>query len=179
MEQIFSNIINHIHSQIPELQTIDEDLGQLDILDQEDTDSYPVIFPAVLIDIQGAQWSNMRGKNQKGTLSLRVRLAIDCYDDTHFYDPSTSAVKIKERAELLHTLHKSLQCFRPLGDGELIRTASAFFTAAHNVKVYEQTYTLALTDLIPETETAAPQNIRLFAKPSLALKTSLASRQKP
>lgn len=177
MEQVFSNIITRIHNNIPELQTIDEDLGQLDILDQEDTDSYPIIFPAVLIDIQGAQWSNMRGKNQKGTLSIRVRLAIDCYDDTHFYDPSTSADKIKERAELLHTLHKSLQCYRPLGDGELIRTASTFFTAAHNVKVYEHTYSLALTDLIPETETVAPQSIRLFVKPSLTVKTS--SHQKP
>lgn len=180
MEQILLSIMERIHSEMPSIQTIDEDYGQLEALDNND-DTYPLVFPAVLIDTPQAEWSNLQGKSQKGTLTLRLRLLIDCYDDTHY--GSNPASKIKERAELVRTLHKSLQGFHPAtvpdafpsglttvpdaspSGSVLIRTSSHFFTAAHGIKVYESTYTITLTDLIQETVTvASPQKVVLSVK---------------
>lgn len=174
MEQILLSIMERIHSEMPSIQTIDEDYGQLEALDNND-DTYPLVFPAVLIDTPQAEWSNLQGKSQKGTLTLRLRLLIDCYDDTHY--GSNPASNIKERAELVRTLHKSLQGFHPATVPEvtvpdaspsgsvLIRTSSHFYTAAHGIKVYESTYTITLTDLIQETVTvASPQKVVLSVK---------------
>lgn len=156
MEQIFLSLINHIKSSLPQIQTIDEDYGQLEALDQESTDEYPLIFPAVLIDLPQAEWSNLQGKSQKGNVSIRIRLALDCYDDTHY--GSNPETKIKERAELVHTLHKLLQSFRPVEDGDLNRTTSRFYNLNHGIKVYESTYNLTITDQIRETmKVAAPK----------------------
>lgn len=172
MEELFISIIDRIKEENPTLQTVDEDYGQLEALDTE-TDTYPLVFPACLIDLQGCEWSNIQGKSQKGTATVRVRLCIDCYDDTHYGSETT--IKIMERAELVNTLHKSLQGYCPLepslvtdaspSGSVLNRTSSRFFTAPHGIKVYESTYTVVLTDLILETKkVASPQKVVLSVK---------------
>ncbi len=50
MEHLLYDIINLIGKNMPEILTIDEDYGQLQILEQEGRDSYPLVFPAILID---------------------------------------------------------------------------------------------------------------------------------
>ncbi len=152
MESILENLINHITVNMPELKVVDEDYGQLEALNQESTDQYPLTFPAVLIDAPTTAWSNIGGLSQKGTATIRVRLIIDCYDDTH--GTSGTTYLIAQREAKRRELHKLIQGHRIDGD-DLIRTESRFFTAAHGIKVYESTYILTVTEVIePETVTA-------------------------
>ena len=79
------------------------------------SDMYPVTFPAVLIDLQEASWSNLEGKSQKGTVKVNVQLLIDCYDDTHYNSGTMDA--IKERSAMVEELHRLLQGYRLKEDG--------------------------------------------------------------
>ena len=160
MESLLYQLINHIKEQMPSLSLVDEDYGQLEAIDKEDMQTYPVTFPCVLIDMPETEWSNLSGKSQKGKAKVNVRLVIDCYDDTHYGSGTMEAMQ--ERAEMVDDLHKALQCYRPDEDGELIREKSRFYTWSHGIKVYEMLYSVAATDIIQETEkVAAPRKVVL------------------
>lgn len=150
MEQLLESLIGLFGVEMPELCTVDEDYGQLEMLNQENRDTYPLTFPAVLIDAPDVMWSNIAGLSQKGLATIRVKLIIDCYDDTHYGSTTTS--RISERAALRAKVHRLLQGYRVDEATELIRTNSRFYTWDHGIKVYEQTYTGTVTELIePET----------------------------
>ena len=151
MESILVNMIDHISRALPWARTVDEDYGQLEALDNEQLDMYPLTFPAVLIDMPGTEWTDTGDIAQRGTCEVRVRLRLDCYDDTHA--GSHTVDKIMQREEKRKALHALLQGFRPSGEGALIRTRSRFFTVNHGIKVYEETYTCALSEATRETRT--------------------------
>lgn len=160
MELLLYHLIDHIKENMPALSLVDEDYGQLEAIDKEDVDTYPVTFPCVFIDIPETEWSNLSGKSQKGKAKVNVRLVIDCYDDTHY--GSGTEEKTLERAEMVKELHKILQGYRPDEDGELVREKSRFYTWSHGIKVYEMLYSVAATDIIQETEkVAAPRKVVL------------------
>ncbi len=159
MEQLLLDIINLISQQMPQIRTIDEDYGQLEFIDQEDRDTYPLVFPAVLIDAPTTDWTDIGDLAQQGTCQLRVRLIIDCYDDTHARSMTTE--RIKQRNKVRAQLHTLLQGYRPDGQKALIRTQSRFFTVNHGIKVYEATYTCALTEAVTERETVARPKVSL------------------
>lgn len=153
MEKLLESLINLFGQQMPELRTIDEDYGQLEMINQENRDTYPLTYPALLIDAADVSWSNIAGLSQKGEATVRARLIIDCYDDTHHGSGTTDL--IAERAALRAKVHKLLQGYRIEGVTQLIRTNSRFYTWDHGIKVYEQTYTGVVTELLePETEPA-------------------------
>ena len=153
MESILEDLVNLIGNAMPDLEVVDEDYGQLEMLDQENRDTYPLTFPAVLVDAANVEWSNIGGINQKGTATVRVRLIIDCYDDTHHHSDTTHLIAIRE--EKRRELHKLLQGYRIGEDSALIRINSRFYTANHGIKVYESTYTGIITEQIElETVTA-------------------------
>lgn len=144
-------LIEHIKEAMPGLLLVDEDYGQLDMIDSEQ-DTYPLTMPAVLINADAVEWQNRGQLNQLGTATVRVNLILDCYDDHHY--GSTTEDNIADRHALLRTLTEALQGFRPVG-GEgaaMVRTASQFATASHGIKVYSTTYTLEVyEDFKPET----------------------------
>jgi hypothetical protein len=156
MEKLLQDLINLFGQQMPELSTIDEDYGQLEMINQENRDTYPLTYPALLIDAPDVSWSNIEGLSQKGTATIRARLIIDCYDDTHHGSGTTSY--IAERAALRAKVHKLLQGHRVDGQGPLIRSGSRFYTWDHGIKVYEQTYSCVVTEMLePETEEVQAQ----------------------
>ena len=160
MESLLYQLINHIKENMPSLSLVDEDYGQLEAIDKEDMQTYPVTFPCILIDMPETEWSNLSGKSQKGKTKVNVRLVIDCYDDTHYGSGTMEAMQ--DRAEMVSDLHKFLQCFRPDGDGELIREKSRFYTWSHGIKVYEMLYSVSVTDIIQETvKAAAPHRVSI------------------
>ena len=161
MERLLESLINLFGQEMPELSTIDEDYGQLEMINQENRDTYPLTFPAVLIDAPDVMWSNIAGLSQKGTATIRVKLIIDCYDDTHFGSNTTD--RIAERVALRRKVHHLLQGFRIDGETELIRTNSRFFTWDHGIKVYEQTYTGVVTEMIE------PHTVKMQAKPKISI----------
>lgn len=161
MESLLYHLIDHIQTNMPELHTVDEDYGQLEALDNEETDTYPVIFPAVLINAQETDWSCLQGKSQKGETQLIIRLCMDCYDDTH--SGSGTLDKILERQAKVQDLHEILQGFRPLDDGELIRTRSKSYTWNHGIKIYELYYTLSVKNIITETTIVPKPALKISA----------------
>ena len=155
MEELLQGLIDLLGTEMPELSMVDEDYGQLEMINREDRSTYPVTFPAVLIDAPDVAWSNIAGLSQKGDATIRVRLIIDCYDDTHY--GSTTTDLISERAALRAKLHRLLQGYRIEGTDQLIRQSSRFYTWDHGIKVYEATYTCVVTELLlPETEPVEP-----------------------
>ena len=154
MEQLLESLIDRLGQMMPELSYVDEDYGQLEMINQENRNTYPLTYPAALIDAPDVVWSNIQGLSQKGTCTIRVKLIVDCYDDTHHGSGTTGL--IAQRAALRKKLHKLLQGYRIEGTTELIRTSSRFYTWDHGIKVYEQTYTGVVTEIIePETESAS------------------------
>lgn len=164
MESLISELIPLIAQAMPSLTLVDEDYGQLENIDDNDEERqmYPITFPCVLIEAPETEWSNLAPGHQKGVCTIRVRLCIDCYDDTHYGSDTVS--KINDRNELRHQLHTVLQAFRPKGDGALIRTASRFYTFNHGIKVYEITYKTTVSEsVVNQKERVRVQHLDLSA----------------
>ena len=162
MESLLVNLIGKIAGELPWAGTVDEDYGQLEALDDENIDMYPLTFPAVLIDLPGTEWSDAGDLSQRGVCEVRVRLAIDCYDDTHAGSQTTD--RIMQREEKRKALHALLQGYRVSSEGALIRTRSKFFTSNHGIKVYETTYTCATSETTRERATIAKKTISVSVK---------------
>ena len=154
MELFLYQIINHVKEVMPSLSLVDENYGQLENIDKQDGDMYPLTYPAVLIDLQEASWSNLEGRSQKGVVKVNVQLIIDCYDDTHYGSGTMDA--IRGRAEMVEELHRLLQGYRPKDDGAMVRESSKFYTFNHGIKIYESVYSISATDIIKDTQTVAP-----------------------
>lgn len=162
MEKLLLDLINLLSTRLPELVTVDEDYGQLEMINREDRSTYPLLFPAVLIDAPDVAWSNVAGLSQKGEATVRVRLIIDCYDDTHAGSKTTRF--IEGRSEMRAQVHRLLQGFRIDDHSQLIRTSSRFYTWDHGIKVYEQTYTCTVSETIQPPTQPARATIKLTAQ---------------
>lgn len=162
MESLLVNLTGKIASELPWARTVDEDYGQLEALDDENIDMYPLTFPAILIDLPGTEWSDAGDLSQRGVCEVRVRLAIDCYDDTHAGSQTTD--RIMQREEKRKALHTLLQGYRVSSEGSLIRTRSKFFTFNHGIKVYEATYTCATSETTRERATIAKKTISVSVR---------------
>lgn len=136
MEELLLKMLQHIKEEIPELSYIDEDTGQL----ETNEDTYPVTFPCVLIGNTEIGWKDLSYSGaQKGDGSIVVRLAIDCYDDTHI--GSTQEDSIIERQQFAKRIFRALQCEQLCeGVSPLSRIKSRDYTLPGNIKVYEQMY---------------------------------------
>ncbi|MDR0413204.1 MAG: hypothetical protein LBH61_05335 [Dysgonamonadaceae bacterium] len=135
MEEILIAILDRIQEKVAGLSLIDEDTGQL----EAEEDSYPVTFPCVFVGNTDINWSDVGLGVQKGDTQLTVRLAIDCYDDTHIGSGTTD--KIRERQQLSTEVYKALQGFRiNKYMGPMVRVKSRDYTIPGNVKVYEKIF---------------------------------------
>ena len=162
MESLLVHLIDRLARELPWARTIDEDYGQLEALDDENIDMYPLTLPAILIDLPGTDWSDAGDCTQRGTCEVRVRLILDCYDDTHAGSQTTE--RIMQREDKRKALHTLLQGYRPMEDGALIRTRSKFFTFNHGIKVYEATYTCAVSEATRETKTIDRRRLTVVVK---------------
>lgn len=162
MESILVNLIDHLSRELPWARTIDEDYGQLEALDDENIDMYPLTFPAILIDLPGTDWSDAGDWTQHGMCQVRVRLILDCYDDTH--GGSNTVDQIMQREEKRKALHTLLQGYRANDKGALIRTRSKFFTFNHGIKVYEENYTCAISEATRETLKVERKKLKVVLK---------------
>lgn len=133
MEEIFISIMEKAAQFIPELAVVDEDYGQLEML-RDESDIYPLTFPALLIGDTESDWSNVGTSFQKSVTSVTVKLAVDCYDDTHF--SSGTYDKIRERCGLAHKVYKAVQGLCPSSNSTpLCRVKSGSYTASGGIKV--------------------------------------------
>lgn len=146
IDRLILDIEDRIAAQVPDVQTIDENYGQLAKMFEsgDDSDTYPVISPAVLIDVRDVAWGNLAGAAQQGTVSLTVTLAIDCYDDTHTRQAQRQ--RIADRLALAHRLHWALQGFKPADTTPLVRSSTRLYALPRGWKAYETTYTCLTLD---------------------------------
>ena len=157
MEEIFIAIMERIAEKMPELSYIDEDCGQLEAGDEEDR--YPVTFPCVLIGNTESDWNDIGYGVQKSESFIATRLAVDCYDDTHY--ASGTYDKVRERQLKAKELYKALQGFTCTEDcTPLVRTKSRDYTLPGNIKVYETVYAFTLHD-----ESAMQEGAARFIRP--------------
>lgn len=165
MESVIESLVKRIGDSMPQMKVVDEDYGQLEMLEQESRDTYPLVFPAVLVDAPNVQWDNIVGLSQKGLATVRVKLCIDCYDDTHY--GSGTVEKIADRESMRREVHELLQGYRADGHSALIRTSSRFYTFGPGIKVYEATYTFEVTEMLE------PATLKM-KKPAVRLTTGIA-----
>lgn len=145
MEQLFNDIQKQIAEKMSDtVSLIDEDYGQLEAFINGE-DQYPVTFPCVLISIPETIWENLKGNLQHGKTTVTVRLAFDCYDDTHY--GSTQEQHAAERMRLASRLNSALHGWRFDGCATvLVRRASRQFSLPGGIKVYEMEYTTTVAD---------------------------------
>lgn len=167
MEHLLFHLTQHIAESVPQLQMVDEDYGQLEALDQTDRETYPLLFPCALVELTEVQWSFIQGNSQKGEARFRVRLLIDCYDDTHI--GSTTSFAILERDDLRRSVDVCLQGHHlrdEQASGNICRERSTYFTTSHGIKVYETHYSLTLSeDFAPPVQTAPRPTVIIKASP--------------
>lgn len=161
MEYLILPIIQHLAERMPELSVVDEDYGQLEVVDEEGKRMYPLTSPAVLVDLEQIDWGFLQGGNQIGEARIKARLIIDCYDDTHV--GSGTELFIQTREELRRRMHLALQGFSPSGNSGsgLMRVESKFYTFDHGIKVYQETYTCRVAELILPQTTRPSSPVRL------------------
>lgn len=138
-EQFFNDLQMQVKQHLGDaVSLIDEDCGQLQAL-QEGKDQYPVTFPCVLISPAEVQWDNLKMNLQHGRATVIVRLAIDCYDDTHLGSGQESAAAA--RMALADKLNAGLHGWRFDGcNTVLIRRTSRQYSLPGGIKVYETQY---------------------------------------
>jgi len=143
MGDIFIAIMERIATMMPQLSLIDEDYGQLE--GREDMDAYPVTFPAVFIGYADSDWKDLGFGAQKSESTVVVRLAIDCYDDTHY--TSGTYEKVRERQEMATELYRTLQEFQCTENSSpLVRVKSRDYALPGNIKVYETAFSFSVHD---------------------------------
>lgn len=143
MEKLFNMVMERIATTMPELSLIDEDYGQL----EGSEDGYPVTFPCVLISAPSISWGSACTGLQEGQGTITVKLAIDCYDDTHY--GSTTEQKIETRLLLNKKLVSTLQFFRNgSGMSPLIRTLSRNYSQYGGIKIYETNFKFTIRETI-------------------------------
>lgn len=144
MEEIFIAVMEKLAVDMPQLSLIDEDYGQLEMSVEDDR--CPLTYPCVLIGETDSTWSDVGTSYQKSASTVTVKLAIDCYDDTHY--SSGSYAKVSERLAMARQVYKSLQGLRcSKNSTPLTRTHSSGYMIPGLVKVYEITFAFRLADV--------------------------------
>lgn len=145
MEELLNTLLQRISEKMPELSLVDEDYGQLDFINDDSEDMYPVTFPCVLVGNTEIEWKRIAPGTQKGSAAITVKLAIDCYDDTHIGSGTTGM--ITERQEMSNRVYKALQEFRlNKFSGPLNRIKSRDYSIPGNIKVYEKIFSFEYHD---------------------------------
>lgn len=138
MEQDFIQI-RDIIAAITGIAHVDEDTGQLEaMLNGENT--YPIPFPAATILFNDTEWMPICGEDtQRGKGTFTVRLAFDCYDDTHSGAGQDSYMA--ERNAVRLAVHNAINGVRSSSSGSpYVRTHSRTYSLPGRIKVYEQEY---------------------------------------
>lgn len=138
MEQHYQQL-RDVLEELQGLSYIDEDTGQLEaMLNGEDT--YPITFPAALVNFGDILWENVKNDGtQKGKGLVTIRIAFDCYDDSHYGAGQDEYGA--QRREFVGRVHKAIHGLRAVVTGRpYLRTASHAYALPGRIKVYELDY---------------------------------------
>lgn len=153
-ENLYLFVSGRLTERIPELQYIGEDLGELEAYSNGMTDGYPIPAIAAFIGNAVTDWEEVGAGVQKGKCTFTVRLALDCYHDTHV--GSGTEDKTLERLALNKRIYLALQGQVLERGGDYIkRVKNIDYTLPGSKIVYETTFGFdihddsALTEFVP------------------------------
>lgn len=126
MKQLLQNIQTRL-AEIPELQYIDEDWGQIDYY----SPNMPVKWPCCLIDIQSGQFSNISKDmskhpkdRQNASFVVKISLANMRLTNTNYLAPKGQKDNAWAIFELVEKVHQKLHGFSPLENcSKMLRTS--------------------------------------------------------
>jgi hypothetical protein len=105
MDILYESLLTRLTNEVPELDWIDEDAGQL----ENPGESYPVQFPCVLINLQSIKWDSGLKGQQTGNAVISIRVAFKIEEDTHKGAPD---IRIPlNRLKLVNKVHTALHGF--------------------------------------------------------------------
>lgn len=109
MDYFFSEIIKdlqkRISTKVPEIQFVDQDLGQLGQVGENGRP--PLAYPAVLIDFPNTDYSELATSAQLANVSITLQLIFDNYSQTWHKSPTNI---ISKGLEYLNTEQKLVNC---------------------------------------------------------------------
>lgn len=156
-----------IRTAVPAIRHIDQDLGQL----EQYQDRPAVSWPAVVLDLDGAQYGDMGEQAQTCTLDVVLRLAFAPYSSANVLAPDSVKEKALEYYDAEWLLNKALHCWVPDGGpscpyefSALTRISAGTEKREDNIRVREIRYRIAYEDystLAAWNTTPATPNIRL------------------
>ncbi len=104
--QILLDLYERISKEIPEIQFIDQDLGQLGQVGEQGRP--PLAYPACLIDFPSTDYSELATSAQLGILPITFQLIFDNYSQTWHKSPKPVIMKGLEYLNLEQRLHNCL-----------------------------------------------------------------------
>lgn len=116
LHNLFPQLCDHLRAAVPALGTIDIDMSQLDYEDGE-----PIKYPAVFIDLENVNWTDLGGGIQKGPGTLRFTVAVEVSEES--YEGAAGRENMLERLKVIQQVHQALQHHQGEGFGPLVRTA--------------------------------------------------------
>lgn len=152
MDELYLAVMRRL-ANLDGISMIDEDHGQLETYE----DGYPLTYPAILIGTPEIYYDDATRTSQTGTVSLQVKLVIDCYHDTHYGSSQEDFVKthmqrFREVQETLHGFAPNLS--HEEGEevrsecGRLCRQSARVYSLAGGINVYETIFQCKVKDFI-------------------------------
>lgn len=151
MEDLYLKIAERLRLQVPELDHIDEDTGQLYPAQYDDRYEYPILFPCCLIDAATVDFNNERPSSysQRGRATVILKTAFKCDEDSHYSSSEygNDFYQMHRRMEINRKLVRALHgvCFNR-NMSPMLRTQSRSYTLPGRVKVYETTLEVNVTE---------------------------------
>lgn len=150
MEDLYLKIAERLRLQVPELDHIDEDTGQLYPAQYDDRYEYPILFPCCLIDAATVDFKDEKSPlSQRGTATIILKTAFKCDEDSHFSssEHGNGFTQLRRRQainrKVVHALHG--YCFGN-GMSPMFRIQARSYSLPGRVKVYETTIKVNVTD---------------------------------
>jgi hypothetical protein len=134
MNEILLAITQRLAQQLPELQTIDIDWGQLD----ENAEQYPVFFPCALVDTPDIDWTKTGVGAQPGTAKISVKVGIKIPEDTH--EGSGTTATALNRLNIAKLVNTALRLWDDVGFDPLERVKTRSYNLYGGIKVIELWY---------------------------------------
>ena len=143
MKNVIQDIQNKLAAEVPALQYIDQDWGQMNFYRQP-----PVKFPCALIDIQNAAYSDTGGLIQQGTATVVIRLFDMKLSSSSNAAPESQKKNAKKIWQLIEDVNRALhgQQFLQDGFGKLIRARMHRGKRDDGCYQTEISYTVGFTD---------------------------------
>jgi hypothetical protein len=144
INDILKLIMERLTEKEPNIRYMDEDWGQLDYYN----DNPPVRWPALLLELQGANWLNQSQKVQDAPLMIALTVADIKTANTSWKAPATQKASAAAIWIVLENIHKALHGWKPAHRqfGALSRVSTRRVKRDDGIRQFEVIYSCLCID---------------------------------